>query len=139
MRELSVSIGVIRQQGEYVLQRRGDDPRIGAAGLIGAFGGKIESGEAPHDAVVRELSEETTLEDEDMTVRRVASYDVVSDNKLEEVIGHIEAFLVAVDASVAIRALEGTIVRLRDDQVEAQLAQMTPATRYYFEHYQEEK
>lgn len=138
MRELSVSIGVIRQGDGFVLQRRGDDPAIGAAGLIGAFGGKIEHDETAIQAVSRELSEETSLTPEDMRIMQEKQYDIISDNNLEPVIGHITAFNVEVAVNVAIRALEGSLVKLTDEEVVAHLEEMTPATRYYFENYMEE-
>ena len=137
MRELSISIGVIHQGRRYVLQRRIDDPRIGAAGLIGAFGGKIDPGETAEMAVSRELSEETTLRLGDMTYRRVMKYDVVSDDQQEVVKVHVEAFDIDVQETVEIRAKEGTIVYLNEQNAREMLGDMTPATRYYFENHKE--
>ncbi len=137
MRELSISIGVVRQGHRYVLQRRANDPRIGAAGLIGAFGGKIEPGETAEMAVSRELSEETTLGLGDMTYRHAMKYDVVSDDKQEVVKVHVEVFDVSVRETVEIRAKEGAIVYLEKEDIPATLDSMTPATRYYFENHKE--
>lgn len=47
--------------GRYVLQRRTKDAPVNA-GLLGFFGGHIEAGEKPKEAVVRELNEETSLD-----------------------------------------------------------------------------
>src|SRR5687767_6010269 len=58
---MEVSIGFIKKGETYLLQLRPDVPTIGAAGLIGAFGGRIEPGESPVEAVCRELHEETSL------------------------------------------------------------------------------
>lgn len=46
--------------GRMVFQRRTSDAPANA-GLLGHFGGHIEAGEAPDQAVKRELSEETSL------------------------------------------------------------------------------
>lgn len=47
--------------GRYVFQRRTKDAPVNA-GLLGFFGGHIEIGEKPEEAVVRELNEETSLD-----------------------------------------------------------------------------
>ncbi len=112
MRQMNVSIGVIVQNGAYLLQQRGADPKIGAAGKIGAFGGKIEEGETPEQAVCRELAEETSLAIAVDQAKLVASYTVVADHKLEPVEVHIEAFEIEISGSETVSAVEGEVVRL---------------------------
>jgi 8-oxo-dGTP pyrophosphatase MutT (NUDIX family) len=48
-------------QGRYIVQRRDDIPTIFFPGHWGCFGGAIEAGEAPPDAMRRELREELEL------------------------------------------------------------------------------
>lgn len=52
---------ILLVDSRYALQLRDNDPRISGPGLWGLFGGEIELGEAPADALVRELHEELEL------------------------------------------------------------------------------
>lgn len=55
----------------WVMQRRDDKPNIADPGMLSFFGGHIEDGEAPGDAIVRELAEETSLACGEFTLARV--------------------------------------------------------------------
>lgn len=62
-------------RGRYLLQRRDDIPRIWYPGHWGFFGGAIEPGEGPSEALMRELREEIGI---DLPAARFApflSYD----------------------------------------------------------------
>ncbi len=48
--------------GRYVMQLRDDNPDIFYPGHWGCFGGAIDSGETPYEALRRELKEELELE-----------------------------------------------------------------------------
>jgi 8-oxo-dGTP pyrophosphatase MutT (NUDIX family) len=52
---------ILLLEGRYILQLRDDKPDIAARGLWGLFGGSLEYGEAPAQAVARELYEELML------------------------------------------------------------------------------
>ena len=56
--EVAVAVAVIRHRGRCFLQRRDPGARV-APGLWEFPGGKLEPGEAPAAALVRELLEET--------------------------------------------------------------------------------
>lgn len=133
MRQMHVSIGIITHGNSYILQKRGADPKIGAAGKIGAFGGKIESNETPVDAVCRELAEETSLRPRANEAVHMASYMVLADHQLEPVEVNIEAFEIAITDADDVTAAEGEVVRILDKDIPKALDLMTPATRYYFE------
>ncbi len=51
---------LVLPSGEVVLQRRTDDAPY-APGMLGMFGGAVEDGESPDEAVRREIREETSL------------------------------------------------------------------------------
>ena len=133
MRQLDVSICVIRQGEQYLLQKRGDDPRIGAAGLIGAFGGKIEPNETPIAAACRELGEETTLTPTPDNLVELGRFAVISDHRLEAVTVNTFAFLFEVDMAITVAASEGEITSFTLSEAMANLGAMTPATRTCFE------
>jgi 8-oxo-dGTP pyrophosphatase MutT (NUDIX family) len=52
------SIAILPQGDRFLMQLRDNIPEIFYAGLWGLFGGQIEPGETPEDAIVRELEEE---------------------------------------------------------------------------------
>lgn len=133
MHSLDVSICVIKQGETYLLQRRGADPRIGAAGLTGAFGGKIEQNETSITAACRELCEETSLVSSEVQLTELGRYIVVSDYKLEPVSVHISAFQVVIDPELKVTAREGEVVAVTLSEAMNSLETMTPATRTCFE------
>lgn len=48
--------------GCYLMQLRDDTPAIEAPGVWGLFGGRVEHGEQPVDAMAREIREELTVD-----------------------------------------------------------------------------
>jgi len=50
------------REGKVLLQLRDDNPTIRYPNLWGTFGGQIEEGETPEEAIVRELGEELGYE-----------------------------------------------------------------------------
>lgn len=133
MRLLHIALGLIVQDEYYVLQRRSSDQMRGGAGLIGCFGGKIEPGETPSQALLREVSEETNLEPTSADIKHIGRVKVESDHKLETVNVHGEVFQVTINKEVAIEALEGKAVRIKKDQIKDYLGEMTTGTRAAFE------
>lgn len=133
MRRLEICLGLIQQDEAYLLQRRGDDPRIGAAGLIGAFGGKIEPGESPAEAVSRELSEETSVAIHHARFEYMGQVEVESDHKLEpvQIVGHV--FRLILSNNMRVVADEGELVRLTKENALRDKHLLTPATRAAFE------
>ena len=57
-----VSAILINAQGQLLLQQRDDNPAIRYPGYWSLFGGTIEDGESPADAVAREVNEEIDFE-----------------------------------------------------------------------------
>lgn len=133
MREINIAMAVIEQEGVYHLQLRNGDKRIGAAGLIGCFGGKIETGETAIDAVCRELAEETNLYFSKEQVNELGFVHVRSDHNLEEVQVNACAFLVKLNAGTQVIAKEGHLISLRKNELRKNIKKMTPGTQACFE------
>lgn len=53
-----VALAMLRRQGRWLMQLRDDVPGIVAPGCWGLFGGHLDPGETPEQAVRRELQEE---------------------------------------------------------------------------------
>jgi 8-oxo-dGTP pyrophosphatase MutT (NUDIX family) len=58
----AVAAIIITESGRYVLQHRDDLPQIWYPGHWGCFGGALEAGEDPIQALEREIAEELELE-----------------------------------------------------------------------------
>lgn len=74
MTELSLCILEL-SDGRYAFQRRKTTARI-SGGLIGFFGGRNEAGETPDAAMVRELSEETSLDVASLAITQVGRFEL---------------------------------------------------------------
>lgn len=59
----TVVAGVVMMDrwGNFLLQRRDDNPAISSPGMIGLFGGHMEEGESDVECALREVREETGL------------------------------------------------------------------------------
>lgn len=133
MRHMHIALILIEQHGGYLLQRRGDDPQIGGAGLIGFFGGKIEAGESAEAAARRELREETSFDPEGHVFTHVGEVQVHSDHKLETVHVTAQVYRLVLDTAAKLEATEGVLVHIVADEVGEYLEKMTTGTRACFE------
>ncbi len=71
--------------GKGSFQRRTDDAPV-SPGLLSFFGGHIEAGETSHDAIVREINEETSLDLKHQDFRKLLTvrFDPRGENKEKE-------------------------------------------------------
>jgi ADP-ribose pyrophosphatase YjhB (NUDIX family) len=132
MRTLTVAFGLIEQGDQYLLQLRGDNPMIGGAGLIGCFGGKVESGEAPKTTARREINEETTLNLIEQNLKDLGSVRVTSDHRMETVRVTAYVYRIKIPSSTIIEAREGKLVRINKRDATEYLNKMTTGTRAAF-------
>ena len=135
MERMEVSIGFIKQGEAYLLQLRPNVSTIGAAGLIGAFGGRIEPGESPVEAVCRELGEETSLKPSTEDFSYLGTVEVTAYRQQQPL--HITAnvFRTAAEPTEKIVAFDGEVVRMTRQQAAEQADRLTPATRAAFEQF----
>ena len=63
----AVAALIVLEDGRYVLQQRDDTPGIWYPGHWGCFGGAVDNGEEPVEALRRELYEELELQTSDAT------------------------------------------------------------------------
>ncbi len=133
MRQMHIALGLIKQGDNYLFQFRNGDPKIGAAGLIGCFGGKIDEGEDPIATFCREIYEETALQPTPQEVKSLGIVNVRSDHNLEpvQVTGHV--FHWELKSTEFPEIKEGELVIYSQDEVLANINKLTPATRAVFE------
>lgn len=134
---MDVSICLISQGDTYILQRRADNAAKGAAGLIGAFGGKIETGESPVEAVCRELSEETSLRPTTDDFDYLGKVEVISDRDHRPVLIMASVFRLLLPPHVGVVASEGNVVNIAKSETITLASEMTPATKAAFVQYVE--
>jgi 8-oxo-dGTP pyrophosphatase MutT (NUDIX family) len=132
MKKLDIVQCVIEQSDLYFLQIRGSEPKIGAAGLIGCFGGGIKPGEKPLDAMLRELSEETNLDLMPDDLEFIGKVKAESDKNNEPVVINSEVFFTQVHGITRIEAKDGTLFPIHKGRVDEYRDKMTPATREVF-------
>lgn len=133
MREMTIVFCLIEQDGKWHLQLRDGDPKIGAAGLIGGFGGKIEPNEDPLEAICRELNEETSLTPTTDQMTKLGLVEVVSDHQLEPVKVLAHTYHLLLESGMEVFASEGQLVTLLKSETHKHLHRMTPGTRACFE------
>lgn len=134
MQELYVASVALKRNNTYFMQYRDGNPSIGAVGLVGFFGGKVEPGEVPEVAARRELSEETDLVFASADrLEEIDTVEVISDYKQEPATVHMTIFGFDLPLGAQINAKEGKITAMTKDEALANLDKLTPATRAYFE------
>jgi 8-oxo-dGTP pyrophosphatase MutT (NUDIX family) len=133
MRRLNIAIGIIQKDEKYLLQLRNGEAKIGGAGLIGCFGGKIDDGEDPLVTFCREIFEETTLKPKPQEVKKLGVVKVKSDHNLEpvEVTGHVFHWHFR-DSEIP-KITEGELVMMTHEEALASLDSFTTGTRAAFE------
>src|SRR5689334_9278874 len=135
MRQVDIAMLLIRQGDNYLLQLRDGETKIGAAGFIGCFGGKINKGEDPKAAVIREIMEETTLNPDHASVVEVGIVNVQSDYKNEPVKVMAHVFKVDAETSKRIKSKEGKLIEFTAEQAKSNITRLTPATKATFKEY----
>ena len=135
MARVEVSIGFIRRDGTYLMQRRPNSKTVGAAGLIGLFGGTIEQGETPIEAVCRELGEETSLELSPEDFSYLGHVSVTAYKADQPLAVEAEVFLTEVPTNCEVVALEGELIDMSRDEARARVAELSPATVAAFEQF----
>lgn len=132
---MEIAIGLIEQGDNYILQRRSEDQRKGASGLLGFFGGQIDLGESSIESVSREINEETTLDTKPSNFTFLGEVVVVSDRDLQPIDIHAYIFKTVIPISLSVVAKEGQAVFVSKVEAKRYLEYMTPATKLCFEKY----
>lgn len=132
---MEVSIGFIKQGDAYLLQLRPNVPTIGAAGLIGAFGGRIEPGESPVEAVCRELREETSLKPSTEDFSYLGTVTVTAYRQQQPLQVTANVFRIAIAPTEKVTATDGEVVRMTRRQADERIDHLTPATKAAFEQF----
>lgn len=135
MRNLTVALGLIEQDGKYMMQLRSGGPMIGGAGLIGCFGGKVEAGENPKTAARREINEETNLKLATNDLIFLGEVNVTSDHRMETVKVKAYIFEIRLESKILVEAKEGELVIIEKKNASKYLDKMTTGTKACFEQF----
>lgn len=133
MRHYKIAVAVIEQDSNYLMQRRGEHPKVGAAGLVGFFGGKIEENEDATTALCREVAEETTLKPAEEDLTWIGRVSIEMDHVGGKARVDAEAFNLNPHSGIEVKAQEWELVRIPADKVKKHFKELTPATRAVFE------
>jgi len=68
------SVIILEKEGKFLLQLRADSPKINHPNTWGLFGGNIEEGETPIEAIIREIKEELELELKEESIEKVNEF-----------------------------------------------------------------
>jgi 8-oxo-dGTP diphosphatase len=95
------SAAIIQFRSKFLLQKRDANPDVIYGGYWGLFGGAIESGESPKEAVVREVREEINIlidpswltelayaplgQKSDRMISRFYFYDAIDESKAKDI------------------------------------------------------
>tara|TARA_Y100000310_G_C20702929_1_gene831731 strand:+ start:10278 stop:10667 length:390 start_codon:yes stop_codon:yes gene_type:complete len=73
------SVVILEKEGEFLLQLRDDTNKIQHPNEWGLFGGRIEEGETPINAAIREIKEELNLNLEEDLLEKV--YEFINEKR----------------------------------------------------------
>lgn len=135
MRVVNIAMAMIVQNGHYYLQERTGPKEIGASGLVGCFGGKINKGESALQAIIRELPEETNITAKPGDLRQLDKFQVDSDHRHEPVKVNVIVFELILPDGFIVKAKEGELVVWTRAQIQQNENQLTPATKQHFRKY----
>lgn len=132
MRQVHIAFGFIQQGDKFLLQLRNGDPKIGGAGLIGCFGGKIDKGEDPLLTFCREVMEEAGLKANPKDVKKLGIVKVESDHNLEPVKVTAHVFHWDYNDAAVPKIKEGELILMTKQEALVGLDKMTTGTRAAF-------
>lgn len=133
-KNIEIAMAVLRQGDSFMMQQRGFDKNIGAAGMIGFFGGKLEPGESPLQAVCREIGEETSLVLDPETGTFQGEVDVPSDMYNQTIKVHANVFDFAVPEGIEATASDGDLILMTAQELAEARSRLTPATAAWLDH-----
>ncbi|MEK7561292.1 MAG: NUDIX domain-containing protein [Patescibacteria group bacterium] len=134
MREIDVAMAVIRQDDKFYLQLRSSKEELGAAGLVGCFGGQVDTDEPAVKAVSREINEETTLESSPTDFQWIGKVRVVSDRDLIKARINADVFGISIPPGTSGKARQGELISWARDEIKENQDKLTPATRACFKY-----
>lgn len=125
------AVAIIETQEAFVLEGRPEatgNIQLAHAGSVQFFGGGIEPGETPEQAIVRELQEELALEVEAGELVWSGWYNNSQNRKGERVRRHVSLFHVLIQHAELRLQVPGSIVRLPKtlEAVDAHTDKLTP-------------
>ena len=102
---ISVGVALITHDGKLLLQHRDNFPNIYFPNKIGLFGGLVDAGETPLEAIRREIREELSIDLAEFTLRCIAELNYVGEINSRR--RHFYAASVGASKEGSIRITEG--------------------------------
>ncbi len=118
---MQVSVGLINHGEHLVFQKREKSPYKHYFGLIG---GKIEDGEGPDQALIREIKEESGLDVSDMSYRGDIYEVLIKDDGISGV--QLSIYSASVTGKIAANKNEGEIHLVHPDKLDELKDQFIP-------------
>lgn len=133
MEHFDVAMGLLQQGNTYLLQLRNGAQQAGGLNLIGCFGGKVEAGETAIEAACREVREESTHKPREADAELLGTVHVVSERHDKPITVAATIYRFMIPKGVPVAAREGTLKRMTEKEIRANLDTLTTATRACFE------
>lgn len=99
---------LLKQNGEYVVQKRDNKPNIAEPGMLSLWGGAADEGETPACAAVRELLEETGINISEDELTFISNFETYG--RSPAFIGKtidVHIFALEVGATTEVKCFEG--------------------------------
>jgi ADP-ribose pyrophosphatase YjhB (NUDIX family) len=133
MQHFKIVMALIEQGNNYLLQLRNGQQQAGGLNLVGCFGGQIEDGETPEQALIREVAEESSLHLQTADLEHIGTVRVRSERHNKPITVDALIYRTMIPRPTKVEAREGELVLWTEEEVRYKLAKLTPATRACFE------
>lgn len=133
MRQVALIKLHIKDTDQLVFQRRDNNPEILSPNMLGFFGGHLDSPvEDPHQAAVRELSEETSLDVNKLDIVHLASMDLPLAIHLDGIPTKLHLFTAIID-NINFQVFEGIGSEVYSKETALERTDLAPLIRYILE------
>lgn len=133
MRQVALIKLYVKDTDQLVFQRRDNNPVILSPNMLGFFGGHLDSpDEDPHQAAIRELSEETSLDIDKLVVSHLISIDLPLSIHQDGIATRLHLFSTTIN-NANFQVFEGVGSEVYAKEVALKRTDLAPLIRYILE------